>query len=142
MDGPVRTTKTAQSLLGRLAPIVLGVAVGLLVLAPFAAAAQRSAQLRACGGESNTVLAEFDLAHARDIWQRLPAMLRAPELEQDERPAHVIVFGGSFETTDLGATGYGGPKPQTLSDVVCVIQADGTLNIYYGVSREGTPWGP
>ena len=128
-------------LLSRLSPIVLGVVLGLMVLAPMALGTEPSDQVVACGGKGNKVVAEFELERARDIWQSLPAMLQTPELETDERPAHVVVFEDGFRTRDLA---FAGPaeKPAKLDGVICVIQADGVMNIYSDVSRAGSAWAP
>jgi len=116
--------------------VTLGVLLGLAVIAPMATAAKLSDQARACGAEGNQVQAEFDLTAAKDVWQRFPALGISPELETDSRAAHVVVFRGDFNPAGLQA-GAGEP-PARLSRVICVVQSDGTVNLYYDVSRAGS----
>lgn len=132
----------ARRLTGSILPALFGVLTGLLVLAPFAGAAPLSAEARLCGASPNVIEAEIKLAHARDVWVRFPAMLKAPELEADDRPATLVVFAGDFDTSAVGAAGNGRQKPKTLEAVVCVVQADGTLNLYHDVSRVGSNLSP
>lgn len=128
-------------LVGRLGPVLLGVVSGVLLLTPIAMGTQPSAEAVACGGEANKVVAEFDLSRAEDLWQHLPAMLRTPELESDGRPAHVVLFADDFSTANIAAMGRVA-KPATLNGVVCVVQADGVVNLYYDVARAGSQWAP
>lgn len=81
----------------------------------------------------NGVIAAFDLQRARDIWTYLPAMARAPELENDE-PTSVIVYDGEVETLLLGRAGL---RRGALTDVVCVLLSNGDRIVYEGVSRTG-----
>ncbi len=98
-----------------------------------------SDEARSCGAEGNTILEEFEVDAAKDLWKHLPKMLRAPELETDSRPAHVIVFGGDFDTKGLDLAAPGG-KPASFQGVLCVIQADGTVNVYTDVALAGSRW--
>ena len=120
-----------------LAPIGAGVLLGLALLAPMATAATLSDEARKCGGESNTIEAEIQLDAARDVWKVLPALLKSPELEVDDRPARLIVFRGEY---DSSAIAFGTKVPQRLSNVICVVQADGTVNLYTDVLRNGSPF--
>lgn len=119
-----------------LGAVTLGVLLGLAVIAPIATAARLSDQAKACGAEGNQVQGEFDLKAASDVWQRFPALGITPELETDSRPAHVVVFRGDFNPAGLQA-GAGQP-PDRLSRVICVVQDDGTVNLYFDVSRAGS----
>lgn len=102
-----------------------------------ATAATLSDEARKCGGESNTIEAEIQLDAARDVWKVLPALLKSPELEVDDRPARLIVFRGEY---DSSAIAFGTKVPQRLSNVICVVQADGTVNLYTDVLRNGSPF--
>ncbi len=98
-----------------------------------------SAAVAQCGGSLNDVAAELDLPNGRGFWQMFPSARRAPELESDTNPIHVVVFRGSFNTGDLamgGAPGF--EQPKELDDVVCVIRHDGSMDLYFNVSRVGS----
>lgn len=130
---------------GRFAPIVLGIAVGSALIVPFAQAGYVSPAADRCGAdEENVVQAEFSIPAASAIWEHFPAMRRAPELKIDDRAAHVVVFSGEY---DVGGRAVGNPLAETgpptrLKEVVCVIQADGTVNVYHNVSRQGARFAP
>ena len=121
-----------------LTPIVAGVLLGLAILAPAAMAGRLSEDAKRCGGETNTIEADIQLAAARDVWKVLPALGISPELETDNRPAHLIIFKGEYKISGilLGRPGF--PNPNRLSQVVCVIQEDGTKNLYVNVARDGS----
>ena len=121
----------------RIASVVFGVGLGILVVAPFAAGDYTSDRARRCGGEGNRIQAEFRLEHAHDFWQRFPAAGRAPELEIDDNPAEVVVFQGRYDMSKVSAHGIG-PQPDHLSRVVCVIQSDGRVLLYADISRTGS----
>ena len=118
------------------APIVVGVVVGLLALVPVSTAAIVSDAAKACGADGNKVQAERELEAARDVWQILPGLGISPELEVDDRPAKLIVFEGPYDPS--GIHFVGADVPQRLDRVICVIQADGTVNLYTDVSRDGS----
>ena len=99
-----------------------------------ASGAAKSAALVACGGDRNAVESQFEIAHAKDIWSVFPAMLKAPELASDDSPAQVIVFSGAVDLSGMIAGGRAVPP---VDDVICVVQSDGTPNMYDGVSRSG-----
>jgi hypothetical protein len=117
-------------------PVVLGVALGLAAIVPIASASGLSDQARICGAQGNIIQAEFDLPTAKSIWTRFPALGLTPELASDSRPAHVVVFKGAFDPSDLRFGRAG--APDRLERVVCVIQADGVVNLYTDVSRTGS----
>jgi len=106
--------------------------------AVIAGADRTSPEAHRCGADRNAVVAEFSIDAARDLWDYLPAMLRAPELEQDDRSAHVVIFAGEFDPSDVPMVPTG--QASQLNEVVCVIQADGTLNLYSSVSRANSKW--
>lgn len=126
-----------RRVLDGLAPVAAGVVLGLAVLAPVATATRMSDEVRQCGGESNTIEADIQLDAARDVWKILPALGKSPELEVDDRPARLIVFSGEF---DSSAIGFATKVPARLSQVICVVQADGTVNLYVNVARNGSPF--
>ena len=121
-------------------PAVLGVIVGSAVIVPFAGAAGPTTDARRCGADRNVVQAEFEIPEGRDIWRRFPALGITPELESDTQPARVVVFRGAYDLTGL-AMGNG-PTPTALNEVICVVQADGTVNVYSDVSRQGSGFAP
>lgn len=125
-----------------LTPIVAGVLLGLAILAPAAMAGRLSEDAKRCGGETNTIEADIQLAAARDVWKVLPALGISPELETDNRPAHLIIFKGEYKKGEYKISGIWlgrpGAAPNRLSQVVCVIQEDGTLNLYVNVARDGS----
>ena len=118
------------------AAVVVAVLTATALLAPGAIGKQVSAQAIACGGTRNTVQAEFDLASANQIWQRFPAMLRAPELDGETQAAHVVVFKGDVDLN--GMVMSGSDNVPLVTNAVCVVLADGTLTFYDGVSRAGS----
>ena len=99
-------------------------------------AGRLSEDAKRCGGETNTIEADIQLAAARDVWKVLPALGISPELETDNRPAHLIIFKGEYKISGISFARPGAPN--RLSQVVCVIQEDGTLNLYVNVARDGS----
>lgn len=118
----------------RASAIVLASLTAAVIFVPSAIGVGKSQAAIACGGQNNDVQAEFDLSRPSDIWRVFPAMLRAPELEDDPAPAHVVVFGGDFLLDGLLAAPG---KVPVVTDAVCVVQADGTVNLYDSVSKAG-----
>jgi hypothetical protein len=124
-----------------LSPIVAGVLVGIAAVVPVASAVGLTDQALLCGGTGNKIASEFDIGAAKDFWQIFPAALRAPELEEDAKPAHVIVFEGTVDLDAGNIVVVGNAAKESspvLHDVVCVTQSDGTVNIYSNVSRAGS----
>jgi hypothetical protein len=95
----------------------------------------------ACGADDqkNVVLARFDLAHARSVWQRLPNLGLAPELLVDS-PATVIVFNGpTTHVLSVAPADPGQPAvemPVTRDHVICVF-VNGIPNVYSKVDFTG-----
>lgn len=117
-------------------PAAIGAGTMLAVGIAAAAGVTPDARLSQCGSElgGNRVATSFEIPAARDIWKYLPAMGKAPELEEDDRSAFVVLFEGDYR-----AAWVDGPtlREQTVSDVVCVVTESGSTNIYYDVSRQG-----
>ena len=117
--------------------VTLSFLAGLLVVAgiwAFATATRGAdARVSTCGqAPSGNVQAIFELSRAGDIWQRIPAFGKAPELEGNESPAAVVVFAGPIEVrypgradTDGATTG----ATETVQNIVCVIV--GGVPTYY-----------
>lgn len=133
-------TGSLRRVLVQLVPVALGVCLGAAVLVPVAGASIMSTEAKSCGAQSNTEQAEFSLAHGSDIWQSFPALGITPELENDSNAIHVVVFKGAFNDSTL-VIGNGSAQP-LLSEVICVVQADGTVNVFSDVSRQGSPYAP
>lgn len=107
-----------------------------LLLAPSMVGKAISDEAIACGGTRNTVESEFDLDAATDIWREFPAMLRAPELEADPGPVHVVVFKGNVDLSGMIA---GRPEAvPPVSEAICVTTSGGEVYFYDGVSRAGS----
>lgn len=123
-----------RPLLVRLGAVAAASATAALIFVPMVVGAPKSKAFVACGGERNVVRAEFAIDAAQDIWQVFPAMLQAPELKDDTEPATVVVFKDGFDISGMVAAP--GKIPE-LDGVVCVVQADGTVNLYDGVSFAG-----
>lgn len=123
-----------MQVVARVLAIVLACLTAGAIFVPIVSGTSKSEASIACGGQTNQIAAEFDMTHASDIWKVFPAMLRAPELEDDKSPAHVIVFGGEYQLAGMIAAA--GEVP-TVEDAVCVVQADGTVNLYDSVSKVG-----
>lgn len=118
----------------RVVGIVAACVTALLIFAPIVLSQPPSDDAIACGARQNRIEAEFDMARAADIWEIFPAMLRAPELEADGSPAHVVVFLGDFDMNGMVA---GRDNIPLVQGAVCVVQSDGTPNLYDSVSRAG-----
>ena len=114
--------------------MVLASLTALVIFVPFVTGNARSEMATTCGGTANPVQQEFDIAHAKDIWKVFPAMMEAPELSGDNGPAHVVVYSGNFDLKGLIAAPG---KMPIVTDAVCVVQADGTPNLYENVSKAG-----
>lgn len=117
-------------------PAAIGAGAMLALWIAVAAGVTPDARLSQCGSDlgGNRVAASFEIPAARDIWKYLPAMGKAPELEEDDRPAFVVIFEGDYQ-----AAWVDGPtlREQTVRDVICVVAESGSINIYYDVSRQG-----
>jgi hypothetical protein len=112
------------------------VAVGAVLLMP----RTTDARLAACGATAtNLVETTFDIPAANRIWEFVPGLQETPELENDSRPAFVVLFAGEFTTPFGGQPVQGEAErgPKTYRDVTCIVQADGTINVYADVPREG-----
>jgi hypothetical protein len=118
----------------RLAAIVAAVATAAAIFVPAVVGIGKSDAALACGGQSNDIETEFNIARPGDIWRIFPAMLRAPELEADTEPAHVVVFRGAV---NLDAMVRAPGAVPVVTDAVCVVQGDGTVNLYDSVSKAG-----
>lgn len=135
-----RRDRNSRRMPGLIAACVLAGLALLAYASVLAAAPGGSGAARACGAEGNQVAAEISLSRASDVWDHLPGMLRAPELEVDTRPAQLVVFAGSVDTRGIEMATA--DKPATLQLAICVVQADGTVNLYSDVSRAGSRWAP
>jgi hypothetical protein len=111
----------------------------MLGLAGCSLAGPADPRLAACGAATNTVETSFTIPAARDIWDYFPALGKSPELENDASPAFVVVFSGDYSIPLAGGpvVGAASGQPGVYHDVICVVQANGTPNIYTGVSRQG-----
>jgi len=120
---------------GRPLIIITGVAA-LLVAITVSAGAVADERLSRCGADliGNRVSTAFAIDSAADIWNYLPAMGRAPELEEDSNPAFVVIFDGDYRAAWLDRNVL---AERTVTGVVCVLTSDGSVNIYYDVSRDG-----
>lgn len=96
-------------------------------------------QARACGGTPESVVAEFDLDSAKNVWTVLPAMLRAPELEASDEPVHVVVFGDDLDVRAV-TIGDGTEPAPIVHHAICVTPAGGAPILYTDVSRAGSAW--
>jgi hypothetical protein len=115
--------------------IALAAITAMAIFAPFVSGVAKSKGFIACGGDRNQVEDDFIIARPSDIWKVFPAMLKSPELEADPNPAEVVVFAGDVDLSGMVAAGAE-PVP-TVSDVVCIVHADGTVDLYDNVSRAG-----
>jgi hypothetical protein len=129
------TDLTINRVVRSLPPIALAVLTAAIAFAPLVESATKSNEARYCGGTKNTVEREFKLEHASDFATVFPAAGRNPELETDNRPAHVVVFAGNFDSAGISTQSGADGKAPILADVVCVIDADGFRNLYYNVSK-------
>jgi hypothetical protein len=118
----------------RVAAVVTAVATAAAIFVPGVVGIAKSDAALACGGQGNDIETEFDIARPSDIWRVFPAMLRAPALEDDTEPAHVVVFRGDV---NLDAMVRAPGNVPLVSDAVCVVQSDGTVNLYDSVSKAG-----
>jgi hypothetical protein len=125
MDGSVMSGRRLLAL-----PVVgLGGALLVALAAAGALTAQPMDQrLADCGASTpgNEVLASVNLGRGREFWNRLPAALGAPELDND-RPALLVVFKGDYTWFRTG---------EVFQNVVCVYQ-DGYPHIYPDVNLTG-----
>lgn len=125
------------SMIRRSAPIVAGVLTAMAIALP--ATVGVDDELGAvCGtGGTNRERVRLQVEDVKTIWRILPAMGRAPELEEGG-PADIIVFDGEFDPSRLAAAGNpDGSVPDKLTSVVCVRLADGTPFVYHGVDLSG-----
>lgn len=86
----------------------------------------------------------FQLADGPSLWDRLPNMGRAPELESVKEPITVVVFEGQHRSIPIvGGGGQIQPQGQDASeapvfnDVVCVIAPSGEVLYYVDIDMSG-----
>jgi hypothetical protein len=84
-------------------------------------------------GVDGVVDVVFDVVDSSEVWQYLPAMKRAPELEEFSGRASVVVYAGTVQGLVHGRVGV---SPKEFSGVVCVLLDDRPI-IYTNVSRAG-----
>lgn len=114
--------------------LTVAVACVMFLARPMAVA---SADAMACGaGDTNSVAVQFNIPAASLIFEYFPNMGISPELAADDQPAEVVVFDNPYETFTRGAPGTA-RRLNALQDVICVVQADGTVNVYADFSRVG-----
>jgi hypothetical protein len=89
-------------------------------------------RVESCGLNGEVEVA-FDIPSAKTIWEYLPAMQRAPELESDDAPASVVVYRGAITAPAFGRFGM---QPRDAHNVVCVL-SNGQRTVYENVSRAG-----
>ena len=123
----------------RAAAFSLAALTSLLLFRPVAASLGMTPQARACGGTPESVVAEFDLDSAKNVWTVLPAMLRAPELEASDEPVHVVVFGDDLDVRAV-TIGDGTEPAPIVHHAICVTPAGGAPILYTDVSRAGSAW--
>ena len=105
-----------------------------IVAQPLAAA---SAKAERCGAnDKNAVAAQFAIPAASRIFDYFPNMGTSPELSEDNKPAYVVVFNDPY-VSRVRVTPGRAPIVVSQQNVICVIQADGTINVYADVSRVG-----
>lgn len=126
---------TLRATVTQLLAVALAAMTAAVLTAPFVTGATKDPAVGLCGGDRNSVEAVFKIDRPSDIWTVFPAMLKAPELEEDPNPATVVVFSGSVDLSGMVA-GAGAQVPE-VADAVCIVQSDGTPNFYDGVSRSG-----
>jgi len=110
-----------------------GFAVGALWEATAASVANDERVLKC--GLAGEVEAVFDIAEGRALWQHLPAMKRAPELEVETKPISVVVYQGTVNALVFGPAGAS--RTAEVADAVCVLLSDGERVVYGNVSRAG-----
>lgn len=117
-------------------PAAIGAGATLAIGIAVVAGVTPDARLSQCGSDlgGNRVAASFEIPAARDIWKYLPAMGRAPELEEDDKPAFVVIFEGGYQAAWVDGQTL---REQTVTDVICVVTERGSTNVYYDVSRQG-----
>ncbi len=130
-------TRTVSGLV-HTAAIAAACLVAVLVFASEILGGGISAQAVACGGTRNAVEAEVDLERGSDIWRVFPAMLRAPELEQETGPVHVVVFKGKVDISKMLVGRPSNVPP--VADAICVTTGSGEVFFYDSVSRAGSPY--
>jgi hypothetical protein len=116
------------------ATLLVALVVAALVAQPIAAASAKATQCGASG--RNSVSSQFAIPAASRIFDYFPNMGKSPELSADDQPAYVVVFNNPYVAPVRVAQG----RAATLAaqqDVICVLQADGTVNVYADVSRVG-----
>lgn len=120
----------------QLFPAAIGAGATLAIGIAVVAGVTPDARLSQCGSDlgGNRVAASFEIPAARDIWKYLPAMGRAPELEEDDKPAFVVIFEGGYQAAWVDGQTL---REQTVTDVICVVTESGSTNVYYDVSRQG-----
>lgn len=112
--------------------LVLLVWVASLVVAvTITTAATPDPRLEKCGDgyAGNSASLSFAIPDVSRIWDHLPAMKLAPELATNSGPAFVVLFD---DYTGLGMSG-----PITATNVVCIVDAAGQVNVYANVSKTG-----
>lgn len=134
----MKRLRALRRIVGFFAPFILLVAVLVFMAVAARPIAAAAAKADACGNSPvNSIGAQFAIPAASKIFDYFPYMGKTPELSRDDQPAYVVVFDGTY-TAGWAAVDQGHPTtPRTYQDVICVIQSDGTVNLYAYVSRVG-----
>jgi hypothetical protein len=86
----------------------------------------------------------FELPNGPSLWERIPKMGRAPELESVDDPITVVVFEGPHRAVPIVPrlqVGQHSAPPMVLNNVVCVVSPGGEELYYTDVDMTGLDLG-
>lgn len=121
-----------------LVAVLVGIGlVGLVSVATSAAQTPAEQNVAQCGGAGNSMADSFEIPAANEFWDYFPNAGLAPELSADDSPAYVVVFDGDYKAPAVGFKLGTSASDVTLSNVVCVVQSNGIVNVYFDVPQVG-----
>lgn len=92
-------------------------------------------------GTAGAASVAFELADGPDLWNRIPNMGRAPELESVQGQITVVVFEGPHRSVpivgQLQPRGQAVAEAPSFNNVVCVVSPSGEEAYYVDVNLSG-----
>jgi hypothetical protein len=119
------------------AGLVAGLLIVWVVGAYAVSGGQPDARASKCPGVATGLVrtsALLPLVTLAEVYQHLPAMKHAPEIDRNAGPGYLVVYLDDLVVPGEGPSATG---DVTLPNAICLVREDGGVDIYYNVSRAG-----